>query len=247
LFVRYTGKNKHHLNSHSDLISILKTGRFDKGFFISFDTVELYPSIIIEDALQLLEQKMDMDSEWTKKTDLSRTEVLRLVRLLISSPYFECELGFFQQAKGTPMGGPLSTLLADLILENKIESKIQADREWKYLFNWVRLIDDTFMNWEECKEKLQKFFEYDNLNSVYAPIKWTMEREQDGKFHVFDIALIRSGNVVQTSVYRKPSASDRYLHFTSAQAWHEKTAAIHTLTQRALNYCSAHSNYWTRN
>ena len=236
LFVGYTGKNKHHLNSHSDLISILKTGRFDKGFFISFDAVELYPSIIIEDALQLLEQKMDMDSEWTKKTDLSRTEVLRLVRLLISSPYFECELGFFQQAKGTPMGGPLSRLLADLILENKIENKIQADREWKYLFNWVRLIDDTFMNWEESEEKLQKFFEY--LNSVYAPIKWTMEREQDGKFHVFDIALIRSGNVVQTSVYRKPSASDRYLHFTSAQAWHEKTAAIHTLTLRALNYCS---------
>ena len=65
-----------------------------------------------------------------------------------------------------------------------------------------------------------------------------MEREQDGKFHVFDIALIWSGNVVQTSVYRKPSASDRYLHFTSAQAWHEKTAAIHTLTLRALNYCS---------
>jgi len=118
----------------------------------------------------------------------------------------------------------------------KIENKIQADREWKYLFNWVRLIDDTFMNWEESEEKLQKFFEY--LNSVYAPIKWTMEREQDGKFHVFDIALIRSGNVVQTSVYRKPSASDRYLHFTSAQAWHEKTAAIHTLTLRALNYCS---------
>ena len=67
------------------------------------------------------------------------------------------------------MGGPLSRLLADLILENKIKNKIQADREWKYLFNWVRLIDDTFMNWEESEEKLQKFFEY--LNSVYAPIK----------------------------------------------------------------------------
>ena len=65
-----------------------------------------------------------------------------------------------------------------------------------------------------------------------------MEREQDGKFYVLDIALIQSGNVVQTSEYRKPSASDRYLHFTSAQAWHEKTAAIHTLTLRALNYCS---------
>ena len=57
-------------------------------------------------------------------------------------------------------------------------------------------------------------------------------------FHVFDIQLIRSGSTIHTTVYRKPSASDRYLHYTSAQAWHEKTAAIHTLTLRALNYCS---------
>ena len=65
-----------------------------------------------------------------------------------------------------------------------------------------------------------------------------MEIETDWQFHVFDISLIRSGTRVETTVYRKPSASDRYLHFTSAQAWHEKTAAIHTLTLRALNYCS---------
>ena len=65
-----------------------------------------------------------------------------------------------------------------------------------------------------------------------------MEKEKDKQFHVFDISHIRNGSQVETTVYRKPSASDRYLHFTSAQAWHEKTAAIHTLTLRALNYCS---------
>ena len=89
---------------------------------------------------------MTMDTDWSKKTDLSRAEVLELVRILISTPYFQCELGFFEQAKGTPMGGPLSRLLADLIIENKIESKIQLNREWRRQFNWVRLVDDTFMN-----------------------------------------------------------------------------------------------------
>ena len=65
------------------------------------------------------------------------------------------------------MGGPLSRLLADLILENKIKNKIQADQKWKYLFNLVRLVNHTFMNWQESEEKLQKFFAY--LNSLYAP------------------------------------------------------------------------------
>ena len=135
------------------------------------------------------------------------------------------------------MGGPLSRLLADLIIENKIEAKIKANRRWKKSFNWVRLIDDTFMNWLDTEAKLDEFFEY--LNSLYPPIRWTMEKEgNDGRFNIFDIQLTRNGDRVDTSVYRKPSASDRYLHFSSAQAWHEKAAAIHTLTLRALNYCS---------
>ena len=51
------------------------------------------------------------------------------------------------------MGGPLSRLLADLLMENKIEAKIKADRKWKKSFNWVRLIDDTFMNWKEFRRE----------------------------------------------------------------------------------------------
>jgi hypothetical protein len=236
LFQSYAGQTKHHLASHSQLIEILKTGRFDGGFFVSFDVVELYPSIIMNDALELLEIKMDEDKDWAKKTDLTRAEVSSLVRLLIGSPYFECELGFFRQCKGTPMGGPLSRLLADLILEQKIEKQIQLSREWRRSFNWVRLVNDTFMNWTDPLTRLEDFFEF--LNSLYSPIKWTKEVEQGGTFNIFDIHLIRVGNEVQRTVYRKPSASDRYLHFTSAQAWHEKTAAIHSLTLRALHYCS---------
>ena len=72
------------------------------------------------------------------------------------------------------MGGPLSRLLADLLIENKIEAKIKANRKWKKSFNWVRLIDDTFMNWKDSEEKLDEFFTY--LNTLYPPIKWTMEK-----------------------------------------------------------------------
>jgi len=192
LFTGYTGKSKHHLNSHSDLVDIIKSGKYDRGFGISFDAVELYPSVLIADALQLLEEKMVMDTHWSRKTDLLRSEVLELVNILISTPYFQCELGFFEQAKGTPMGGPLSRLLADLIIENKIKNKIQLNREWRRQFNWVRLVDDTFMNWDDTEERLTEFFEY--LNSIYPPIQWTMEREANNKFHVFDIQLIRNGS-----------------------------------------------------
>jgi len=42
----------------------------------------------------------------------------------------------------------------------------------------------------------------------------------------------------ETTLYRKKSASDRYIHFTSSQAWKEKACAIRTLKSRAFDYCS---------
>ena len=116
LFTGYTGRTIHHLESHTSLINKLRSGKFNDRFFVSFDAVELYPSIIIEDALDLLEIKMRIDTEWHKETDLTKLEVSSLIWTLIASPYFQCEFGFFQQAKGTPMGGPLSRLFADLII-----------------------------------------------------------------------------------------------------------------------------------
>ena len=62
---------------------------------------------------------------YSRQEDLTKGISLVLMQLNCIQAYFEFELVFFQQAKGTPMGGPLSRLLADLILENKIEYKIQ--------------------------------------------------------------------------------------------------------------------------
>ena len=49
---------------------------------------------------------------------------------------------------------------------------------------------------------------------------------------------MREGNKLKTTVYRKASSSDRYIHYTSWQAWREKACAIRTLKNRAILYCS---------
>ena len=51
-------------------------------------------------------------------------QYITLTELCVSEPYFECEHGTFIQEEGAPMGGPLSDLLADLIIENKIGKRI---------------------------------------------------------------------------------------------------------------------------
>ena len=53
--------------------------------------------------------------------------------------------------------------------------------------------------------------------------------EKEGKLAIFDILIIRTETGYGTTVYRKKSASDRYIHYTSAQVWKEKACAIRTL------------------
>ena len=133
------------------------------------------------------------------------------------------------------MGGPLSRLLADRIIENKIEKKIREHPIWKKHWDWVRLIDDTFSTWDS-EELFDEFFEF--LNTLHQGIKWTCEKEKEGKLAIFDIQIMREGNKLKTTVYRKASSSDRYIHYTSWQAWGEKACAIRTLKNRAILYCS---------
>ena len=162
--------------------------------------------------LELLEVKVKKDKAFAKRTDLTKNEIMEFTRLCTEQPYFECEIGFFAQSKGTHMGGPLSRLLVDLIIENKIEKKILQHPRWKQYWDWVRLIDDTLSGWES-EEVFDEFFEF--LNTLHPGIKWTCEKEQNGKLAIFDIQLIREGTKLATSVYRKSSASDRYIHYTS--------------------------------
>jgi hypothetical protein len=51
-----------------------------------------------------------------------------------------------------------------------------------------------------------------------------VKREDDGSF--------------TTSVYRKPTHSERYLHFSSNHPLQQKLSAVHSLKYRALHYCS---------
>jgi hypothetical protein len=73
------------------------------------------------------------------------------------------------------------------------------------------------MSWDDSMHELDEFIIF--LNSLHPKIKWTCEIEKDHKINFLDILITRTGEGNQTTVYRKESASDRYIHFSSAQAW----------------------------
>ena len=61
----------------------------DGIFLSSWNSVVLYPSVIVEEGLKFLETMMDDYDTIQEKTDLTKQEIKQLVRLCTEQPYFE--------------------------------------------------------------------------------------------------------------------------------------------------------------
>ena len=129
------------------------------------------------------------------------------------------------------MGSPLSPILASLYMEYFEEIALKSTETVPSL--WLRYVDDTFVIWPHGEDTLPDFLKH--LNSIRSPIQFTMEKELGGSLPFLDVLVTRDqkqGNV-KTSVYRRPTHTEHYLHFDSYHPPHVKTGIIRTLIRRS--------------
>ena len=81
----------------------------------------------------------------------------------------------------------------------------------------------------------------DNLNSLRPSIQFTLEIEDERKLPFLDVQVTRDAEsgIFRTAVYRKPTHTDRYLHYESYHPAHVKTGVIRTLLQRSRRICNS--------
>ncbi|KFD47228.1 hypothetical protein M513_11935 [Trichuris suis] len=68
-------------------------------------------------------------------------------------------------------------------------------------------------------------------------ISFTIEKEVGGKLTFLDSLVIWGSDCYKTTVYRKPTHSDRYLHFSSHHPQAVMRAVVHGMTRRAVALC----------
>ena len=99
---------------------------------------------------------------------------------------------------------------------------------------WLRYVDDTFT--AVHKDEIDEF--HDHLNEQNADIQFTREVEEDGKLPFLDCLVSRDENTLRTTVYRKPTHTDRLLDESSYISTLHKATTIKTLTRRAQLVCN---------
>ena len=176
----------------------------------------------------MIQQKLEEDETLGDRTALTPDQVTKLLELCLNTTYFSFRGEFYMQTDGATMGSPVSPVVANLYMEMfeelALRTALHAPRIWK------RYVDDTFCVME--REHVELFLEH--INSLRSSIQFTMEMEKEGTLPFLDTLLTRgTEGKIHTSVYRKPTHTDRYLQNSSHHPLHVKRGIASCLFHRA--------------
>ena len=135
---------------------------------------------------------------------------MRDLLLLCTKNVHFCYNGdIYAPAGGVAMGSPLGPVLAGIFMVELERTILATLRE--RMSPWKRYVDDTISDKKEesIEHALSK------LNGYHDNIEFTYEIENDGKFPFLDVLVIRKYYEVETTVYRKSTNNDIYLHLQS--------------------------------
>ncbi|BHF79444.1 hypothetical protein SprV_0702256400 [Sparganum proliferum] len=182
---------------------------------ISFDAVLLFRSIPQPLAIDVVDQLLAERYEERDKPIKSE----HLLELLRYSPKTSFTFGgqMREQIKGTPVGSPISGLIAEVVLQ-RVEHLVFTNYQPKF---WARYVVVKTTDIERLKEL---------LNSVCPDIQFTMEAETNNQLPFLDV-LVRRCTIgqVQTTVFRKSTDRRQILHFNSNHPLSHKRRCVRTL------------------
>ncbi|UYV73792.1 ACSF2 [Cordylochernes scorpioides] len=191
----------------------------EKPRMVSFDVTALYlslPHTLIIDKLQSFLKSAGIQ-------DQTITLIIRLTSLCLSISTFTFNHQHYKQIRGTPMGSPLSSIVAEVVmvsLDQWINQTHSSDIHY-----WRRYVDDLFCIIKP--NKLQPIL--NTLHSFHADIKFTYETETNLVLPFLDILIIRTPHKLHTTVYYKKNIPPLYTHFSSNSpvAYKINTVYIH--------------------
>ena len=200
---------------------------------VSFDVKNLFTQVPVEAALTVVEDRLYKDPTLSDRTSIPVPQLVELTSLCLRSTYFQLGEKFYEQTDGAAMGSPLSPVIANLYLESLEETAIRSAPLKPNL--WVRYVDDTFVIWPHGPDRLRSF--YQHLNKQHPKIQFTVEEEKDDQLPFLDVCVSKEGGRLLTSVYRKPTHTERYIPYHSHHHPRTTTGVLRCMRDRARSIC----------
>ena len=170
---------------------------------------------------------------------LDRENIMHLLKVVLNNCVFSFQGKFYKQLHGAAVGSPCLPVVANIYIEYFEKRALGPELPVSFTINtWLRYVNDVLT----IVKKGTRDSLLNHLNSVDPSIKFTIEPpNEQGAIPFLDTFPRPSGNnnKIITSVYRKPTNTDRYLYFNSNHPKSAKHAVVRALNDRAKNVCSS--------
>ena len=204
-------KDTFHAVSH---INNLPRKLFDDGNrFVSFDVISLFTNVPLKKTVDIILNRI------YKSKLISTILTKRTLKKLI--------LGSCTKTDGVSMGSSLGPTLANIIMtELEIVIVKPLINSVKIVF-YKRYVDDSLV-----PPTLNIYID-NTFNAFHSQIQFTVDKFPGNDIHFLDIQTLQNG----TTVYRKPTHTGQYQHYSSYTPWSRKISWIRAFIHRAHKIC----------
>ena len=219
-------KNEYYIKDSFHFKQKLKNIQIPEEYIlISLDLISLYTNIPISLATKIINKKWNNIKQYT---DIPQDEFLKAVELTLNSTYFQYENKFFKQIEGCAMGASISSVIAQIVMEDLEETTLKKlDFHIPFFYRYV---DDciTCVPKNKTNEILTKF------NSYHKLLQFTLESEENKKNNFLDTTIHNTEKTLKTEWFTKSSWSSRYIHYESCHPIAQKKSVVIGLADRSI-------------
>jgi len=197
----------------------------DTDVLISLDVISLFTNIPQDLAIESILNRWSLIR---KNTNIPMEDFILAIKFVLSSTYFTFNKIIYRQTFGTPMGSPLSPVIADIVLQD-LEEKALNNINLNLSF-YHRYVDDIILAapFNHSTNILNIF------NSFHNRLQFTIEFENNRNISFLDLSLNVVDNKIKIDWFHKKTFSGRFLSYLSNHPLCQKTGTIYNLIDRAI-------------
>ncbi|XP_077105060.1 uncharacterized protein LOC143759233 isoform X2 [Ranitomeya variabilis] len=188
----------------------------EETLLVSLDVESLYTNIAHDQGVQAAAFFLERHQE----NGEHNLFLLELLHFVLDKNYFTFDRKYYRQITGTAMGARCAPSYANLFLgwweELVVYQHVMFSSK---IAIWRRYIDDVLFLWTGTLEECKKFVADLNTNSLNIHLTSTIS---ESTVDFLDIKLTIKENRVSSCLYRKKTATNNLLHYSSFHPTHLK-------------------------
>ena len=220
------GQSPHHLKNMQQFVEQIKKVKLKPGeVMASYNVKALFTSVPMDLSITIFQCKLQQDPLLSQRTCMSISQIVSLLEFCHKKTHnSSSRVRIMNRSMVQPWVSPLAPLSPTSSWKS---SKLRPSLLPHSLNLWLRYISDTFVI-QQAKHSHQLI---QHLNPQDPHIQFTTEDPNGDDAFPFLDTLVSPGpiNTLTTTVYRKPTHTDQYLHWDSNHFTSANNSIFNTL------------------